>query len=102
MSPSDPAAQSKPQVEEEERFLEANPDLRSFLPHLVDEVKSYLGPSEVSFSMASAETGEEELVISFSTPHAFDEASDRMRRFYSERWNDVVAPYADRVSLVVE
>ena len=97
-----PAVQSKPQVEEEELFLEANPDLRSFLPYLVDEVKSYLGPAEASFSMASTETGEEELVVAFMSPLGSEETSDRMRRFYSERWDDVVAPYADRVSLAVE
>ncbi|MBA3842065.1 MAG: hypothetical protein H0X39_05510 [Actinobacteria bacterium] len=99
---SSPAKQAASQVPEEERFLAENPDLRSFLPSLVEEVSSYLGSSEVSLFLSTEETGEEELVVAFTAALGFEEAGERMRRFYSERWDELMAPYADRLSLAVE
>src|SRR5438552_2011567 len=79
-----PLAASPAKPDEAERFLAENPDLRTFLPELVSSVEAYLGPAEVSLSVATGETGEEELVVLFSAPLGFEEASDRMRRFYAE------------------
>lgn len=84
-----------------ERFLAEHSDINGLLPHLVDGVLGYLGDAEVALSVAADEFSGDELVVEFQTDLSVEEAGDRMRLFYAERWDELVAAYADRISIAV-
>ncbi len=93
----DPASPS-----DTERFLVEHEALRGLLPHLVDAVGAYLGQAEVELFVAGDDAHAEELVVAFRTPLDVEESSERMRRFYAERWDALLAPYSNLVSIAVE
>jgi len=89
-------------LDEAERFLNDHSDINGLLPHLVDGVRGYLGDAEVALSIAADEREGAELVVVFHTTLPVEESSERMRHFYADRWDDLVAPYSDRISIGVE
>lgn len=96
------AAPTDLQSSDTERFLAEHDAVRGLLPHLVDAVGAYLGDADVELSVAGDEADAEELVVCFRTPLDVEESSERMRRFYGERWDDLLAPYSSLVSIAVE
>jgi hypothetical protein len=83
-------------------YLGRHPGLNDFIPRLVEEVRQYLGAADYELYVLADETGEEELVVIFRPSVALEEANDRMRAFYADRWDALLAPYSDRVGIAVE
>jgi hypothetical protein len=85
-----------------EDYLARHPELNDLIPSLVMEVGQYLGAADYDSYLLADDTGAQELVVTFRPEIGLEEANDRMRAFYADRWDALLAPYSDKIGIAVE
>lgn len=97
--PMPPAAAAA--VDPVDVYLAAHPELRAIVPRIVETVAGYLGASEVQASVL-ADEDEDELVLTFTSELPLEESSERMRAFYADEWESLLAPVSDKIGIAVD